>query len=107
MSRARERRGAVIKSGAWFGTQSRYWRVREGEREGAVVRTNGYWKCGVFPHTILNLTFSLTYNAQYFTLLKLDTRKCENPSLLAIIFCIHSLHNLNYVLVFMQIMLAF
>ena len=31
------------------------------------------------PHIILNLTFSPTENAQYFTLFKLDTRRCEKP----------------------------
>ena len=29
---------------------------RETERERAVVRTNGYSICGVFPHIILNFT---------------------------------------------------
>jgi hypothetical protein len=33
------------------------------------------------PHIILNLTFSPTENAQYFTIFKLDTRRCENPIL--------------------------
>jgi hypothetical protein len=56
-------RGAVIKDGAWFGIRRRYWRGR------AAVRTNGYWICAVFPHMILNLPFSPTENAQYFTLL--------------------------------------
>ena len=52
------------------------------ERRGrAAVRTNGYWICGVFPHMILNLPFSPTDNAQYFTLFKLDTRRCEKPIL--------------------------
>ena len=41
--RERERRGAVTKSGDWFGVWSRYW--REGERERgcgrAAVRRNG------------------------------------------------------------------
>jgi len=50
-------------------------------RERAVVRKNGSWICGVFPHMILNLTFSPTDNAQYFTLFKLGTTRCENPIL--------------------------
>ena len=40
------------------------------------------------PHLILNLTFSPTENAQYFTLFKLDTRRCENP----ILSCHNILH---------------
>jgi hypothetical protein len=43
----------VVKSGACISTWSRYWRVRvrdserEREREGAVVKTNGYGICRV------------------------------------------------------------
>ena len=40
------------------------------------------------PHLILNLTFSPTENAQYFTLFKLDTRRCEKP----ILSCHNILH---------------
>ena len=54
---------------------------RGGGVEGIVMRTNGYWICGLFPNIILNLTFSTTDNVQYFTLFKLDTRRCEKPSL--------------------------
>jgi hypothetical protein len=35
---------------AWFGARSRYWRER------AVVRTNGYWICEVFPHIIMSVS---------------------------------------------------
>jgi len=68
-----------------FGVWSRYCRESEGDRERvgrrAVVRRNSYWICGVFPHMILNLTFSPTDNAQYFTVFKLGTRRCEKPIL--------------------------
>ena len=40
------------------------------------------------PHLILNLTLSPTENAQYFTLFKLDTRRCEKP----ILSCHNILH---------------
>ena len=40
------------------------------------------------PHLILNLTFSPTESAQYFTLFKLDTRRCEKP----ILSCHNILH---------------
>ena len=40
------------------------------------------------PHLILNLTFSPTENAQYFTLFKLDTRRFEKP----ILSCYNILH---------------
>jgi len=43
----RERRVAVKKSGASFGTQSRYRRQKERERE-SCCEDRWYWICGVF-----------------------------------------------------------
>jgi len=38
-------------------------------------------------YIIVNLTFSLTENAQYFALFEMDTRRCENPFYLLLISC--------------------
>ena len=92
---------------AWGHVKGCFARADMGERDRAVVGTNvtGYVRCS-------------TYNSKFkfFPQQKMhSTSQCINPMqegvktpfLLAIIFCIHSLHILKHLLVFMQITLAF
>ena len=92
---------------AWGHVKGHFARADMGEKDRAVVGTNvtGYVRCS-------------TYNSKFkfFPQQKMQNiSQCinpmqegvKNPFLLAIIFCIHSLHNLNHVLLFMQITLAF
>jgi hypothetical protein len=74
--RERKRRGAVIKSGAWFSMRSIYW--GGGERERGDKRLWGMWSVTTYNS---KFTFSSTDNAQYFILFKLDTRRYEKPIL--------------------------
>ena len=93
--------GPVKGRFARAGTQSRYGRER------AVVRTDvtGYVRCSTYNSKFKFFPQQKMHNISHC--LNWIQEGVENLFLLAIIFCIHSLHNLNHVLLFMQITLAF
>ena len=68
--------------------QSRYRRKKDRERERELLWGQMVLDMWAVPHLILNLTFSPTESAQYFTLFKLDMRRCEKP----ILSCHNILH---------------